>query len=126
MQANLNPFDLKSTCMSHVQPEENNSRPPLLHTKMRAKLSLALHLANLTIIQSSRFLPTGMPNRSIRKWSDDADSKRQDCFDSTDWNMFWDSSDGIEYTTSVTGFINKCIDDVVHTVTVRTVAVSAP
>ena len=36
--------------------------------------------------------------------------------------MFQDSSDGIEeYTTSVTGFINKCIDDdVVPTVTVRT------
>ena len=39
----------------------------------------------------------------------------------TDWNMFWDSSDGIEeYTTSVTGFINKCIDYVVPAVTVRT------
>ena len=58
---------------------------------------------------------------SIRKWSDDADAKLQDCFASTDWNMFWDSSDVIEeYTTSVTGFINKCIDDVVPTVTVRT------
>ena len=35
--------------------------------------------------------------------------------------MFWDSSDGIEeYTTSVTGFIKKCIEDVVPTVTVRT------
>jgi hypothetical protein len=35
--------------------------------------------------------------------------------------MFQDSSDGIEqYTTSVTGFINKCIDDVVPTVTVHT------
>ena len=35
--------------------------------------------------------------------------------------MFWDSSDGIEeYTTSVTGFINKCIKDVVPTVTVHT------
>ena len=44
--------------------------------------------------------------------------KLQDCFASTDWNKFWDSSDGIEeYTTSVTGFINKCIDDVVLTVT---------
>ena len=39
----------------------------------------------------------------------------------TDWNMFWDSSNGIEeYITSVTGFINKCIEDVVPTVTVRT------
>ena len=27
--------------------------------------------------------------------------------------MFWDSSDGIEeYTTSATGFINKCMDDI--------------
>ena len=35
--------------------------------------------------------------------------------------MLRDSFDGIEeYTTSVTGVINKCIDDVVPTVTVRT------
>jgi hypothetical protein len=35
--------------------------------------------------------------------------------------MFWDSSNGIEeYTTLVIGFINKCIDDVVPTVTVHT------
>jgi hypothetical protein len=35
--------------------------------------------------------------------------------------MFRDSSDGIEeYTTSVIDFINKCIDDIVPTVTVRT------
>jgi hypothetical protein len=35
--------------------------------------------------------------------------------------MFRDSSDNIEeFTASVTGFINKCIDDVVPTVTIRT------
>ena len=34
--------------------------------------------------------------------------------------MFRDSSNGIEeYTTSVIGFINKCIDNVVPIVTVR-------
>ena len=59
--------------------------------------------------------------RSIKKWSVEADAKLQDCFTITDWNMFRDSSDGIvEYTTSVIGFINKCIEDVVPTVTVRT------
>ena len=59
--------------------------------------------------------------RSIKKWSDEADAKLQDCFTSTDWNMFWYSSDGIEeYTTSVIGFINKCPDDFIPTVTVRT------
>ena len=35
--------------------------------------------------------------------------------------MFRDSCNGIEeYTTSVIGFINKCTDDVIPTVTVRT------
>ena len=56
--------------------------------------------------------------RSIKKWSDEADAKLHDCFASTDWIMFQESSDGIEeYSTC---FINKCIDDVVPTVTVRT------
>ena len=59
--------------------------------------------------------------RSIKKWSDEADAKLQDSFASTDWNMFRDFSDGIEeYTTSVIGFINKCIDAGVPTVTVLT------
>ena len=59
--------------------------------------------------------------RSIKKWPDEADAVLQDCFARTEWNMFRDSSDVIEeYTTSVTGFINKCIEDVVTTVTVRT------
>ena len=41
--------------------------------------------------------------------------------------MLRDSSDDIEeYTTSVTGFINKCIDDVVPTVTVRTYSNQKP
>ena len=48
-------------------------------------------------------------------------AKLQDCFGSTAWNMFHDSSNGIEYnTTSVIGLINKCIDDIVPTVTVHT------
>ena len=59
--------------------------------------------------------------RSIKKWSDEADAKLQDCFAIIDWNMFRDSSDGIEeYTSSVTGFINKCIVDVVPPENVRT------
>ena len=59
--------------------------------------------------------------RSIRKWSDYSDAKLHDCFASTDWNMFRNSTDGIEeYTTSVTGFINKCIEEVIPTETVHT------
>jgi hypothetical protein len=59
--------------------------------------------------------------RSIQKWSDDADAKVQDFLASTDWNIFGDYSDGIEeYTTSVTSFINKCIDDIIPTGNIRT------
>ena len=58
---------------------------------------------------------------SIWKWSDDTNAMLQVCFPSTAWNMFWDSSNDIEeYTTSVTGFIHKCIDGVVSIVTART------
>ena len=54
--------------------------------------------------------------RSIQKWSDEADARLHDCFASTDWDMFCYSSNRIvEFTTSV---INKCIDDIVHTVTI--------
>jgi hypothetical protein len=49
------------------------------------------------------------------------DATLQDCFASTDWNLFRDSSNDIEkYTTSVNGFINKCIDNIVPTETVHT------
>ena len=56
-----------------------------------------------------------------QKLKQEAQNKKKDCFASTDWNMFQDSSDGIdENTTAVIGFINRCIEDDVRTVTVRT------
>ena len=58
---------------------------------------------------------------SIWKWSDEADAKLQDFFASTNWNLFWDLSGGVEeFITSVTAFTNRCIDDIVLKVTVRT------
>ena len=70
---------------------------------------------------SQAFSSSAPVTRSIKKWSDEANPKLQGCFAITDWNMFRDSSDGIEeYTTSVIAFINKCINDFVPTVTVPT------
>ena len=88
----------------------------------RAPFGKSDHNFILLIPSYKRKLKQEVPvTRSIRKWSDDADATLQDCIASTDWNMFRDSSNGIEvYTTSVIGFINKGIDDVVPTVTVRT------
>ena len=81
------------------------------------------HNSILLIPANKQKLKQETVTRSIKKWPDEADAKLQDCFPSTDWNMFQDSSNGIEeYTTSVTGFINKCINDVVppHIHTVHT------
>jgi hypothetical protein len=46
----------------------------------------------------------------------------QDCFDHVDWEMFRVTSENSidVYTYSVTGFIRKCIEDVVPPVTIRT------
>ena len=79
------------------------------------------HNSNLLIpAYKQKLKQEGPVTRSIRMWSDDVDATLQYCFASTDWNMFQDSSNSIEkFTTSVTGFINKCID-VVPRVTIRT------
>ncbi|XP_070301158.1 EARP-interacting protein homolog [Salvelinus sp. IW2-2015] len=107
---------------SHESPDDpHNSHNP-------QNLELLCHLDNsshgnascsILITAYQQKLKEEVPvSSSIRKWSDDADGML-DCFASPDWNMFWDSSDGIEeYTTSVIGFIKKyIIDDVVPTVT---------
>ena len=93
------------------------SRSPDLHTQRhiqtlpRPPFGKSNHNSILLIPAYKQKLKQEAPvTRSIKKWSDEADAKLQNCFAITDWNMFRDSSDG-------TGFIN--IEDV-PTVTVRT------
>uniref|UniRef100_A0A1A8GH13 Reverse transcriptase domain-containing protein n=1 Tax=Nothobranchius korthausae TaxID=1143690 RepID=A0A1A8GH13_9TELE len=56
--------------------------------------------------------------KQVKTWPAGAISALQDCFESTDWNMFREAAiygnftDLEEYTSSVTSYINKCIDDV--------------
>ncbi|KAK3556233.1 hypothetical protein QTP70_006918 [Hemibagrus guttatus] len=56
--------------------------------------------------------------KQVKTWPSGATSALLDCFDCTDWNMFREAAtngDSIklkEYTTSVTSYISKCIDDV--------------
>ena len=107
MQENLNPFNLISTSMAHMQTEEKNSRPPLLHTEMRTKLSPRppFGKSDHNSILLGKLKQEAPVTRSIRKLSDEADAKLQDCFSSTDWNMFWDSSDGIEEYTNISHWV---------------------
>ncbi|KAI4886435.1 hypothetical protein NFI96_011889 [Prochilodus magdalenae] len=61
--------------------------------------------------------------KQVRTWPSGAISALQDCFEHTDWQMFREAAtystttDLEEYTSSVTSYIGKCIDDV--TVTTR-------
>ena len=111
--------------MSHVRPEPT---PSLLHTQAaykalpRPPYDKSDHNSIFLIPAYKQKLKQEVPvTSSIRKWSDDSDATLQDCFASTDRSMFRDSSNGIEeYTTSVISFINKYINDIFPTVTVRT------
>ena len=130
MQGNLNPFYQISISLLNVQLEEKKTLDHLYSTHRDTFKALRCPPFGKSDHNSIPLIPAykqklkqkAPVTRSIKKWSDEADAKLQDCFSSTDWNMLCDSSDGIEeYTTSVTGFISKCIDDVVPTVTVHTV-----
>ena len=117
MQVNLNLYYQISISMLNVQPEGKKTLDHLYSTrrdayKGRPPFGKSDHNFILLIPAYKQQLKQEAPvTRSIKKWSDEADAKLQDCFASRDWNMFRDSSDDI---TSVTGFINKCIDDMTN------------
>ena len=56
--------------------------------------------------------------KEVRRWPEGAVSQLQDCFQTTDWDIFKTSAthnnhiDIEEYTDTVTSYITKCIDDV--------------
>ncbi|KAK3513975.1 hypothetical protein QTP70_000321 [Hemibagrus guttatus] len=64
--------------------------------------------------------------KQVKTWPAGANSALQNCFECTDWNMFREAAtngDSInleEYTTSVTSYIGKCIDDVTVSKTITT------
>ncbi len=66
-------------------------------------------------------------HKQIQVWPEGSLEALQDCFDTTDWNMFKqaatynNTADLQEYTETVTAYITKCIDDVTvtKTITVR-------
>ncbi|KAI4903867.1 hypothetical protein NFI96_004566, partial [Prochilodus magdalenae] len=60
--------------------------------------------------------------RSVYQWSEEAIFTLQDCFESTNWQMFRDAAgaDINENTDSITSYISKCTDDTVPKINVRT------
>ncbi|XP_052410179.1 uncharacterized protein LOC127956360 [Carassius gibelio] len=66
-------------------------------------------------------------HKQIKVWPEGSSEVLQDCFNTTDWDMFKqaaifnNTTDLQEYSETVTAYINKCIDDVTvtKTITVR-------
>ena len=60
--------------------------------------------------------------RSVQRWSAHSESRRQDCFDQVDWDMFHIASNNNidKYADSVSEFISKCTGVVVPTATIKT------
>ncbi|KAI5085414.1 hypothetical protein C0J45_23128, partial [Silurus meridionalis] len=64
--------------------------------------------------------------KQVRTWPAGSMSALQDCFECTDWDMFTEAAtngDFInleEYTSTVTSYIGKCIDDVTISKTITT------
>ncbi|KAI5621007.1 hypothetical protein C0J50_19433 [Silurus asotus] len=70
--------------------------------------------------------------KQVRTWPAGSMSALQDCFECTDWDMFREAStigDFInleEYTSTVTSYIGKCIDDVTISKTITTCSNQKP
>ncbi|KAK2878201.1 hypothetical protein Q8A73_012383 [Channa argus] len=64
--------------------------------------------------------------KQVKTWPAGATSALQDCFECTDWDMFREAAtngDSInleEYTSTVTSYISKCVDDVTISKTITT------
>ena len=110
MQANLNLFDFISSSMcnqrekyilDHLYSTHRDAYKALPHPPFGKSDHNSILLVPA---YKQKLKQEVLVTRSIRKWSDDADATLQDCFASTDWTMFQDSSNGIEeYTTTVIG-----------------------
>ncbi len=56
--------------------------------------------------------------KTVQVWSDEAISQLQDCFENTDWELFAQSTDLEEYSSSVLAYIAFCTDTVLTTKTI--------
>ncbi len=71
-------------------------------------------------------------HKQIQVWPEGSSEALQDCFNTTDWNMFKqaatynNTTDLQEYSETVTAYITKCIDDVTVTKTITVQANQKP
>lgn len=113
-----------------ISPHKVNLRSLLFKTKGQLQTSPPLafgkgdHISILLLSAYRQCLKVEEPVfRAVHKWSEDAISRLQDFFESTDWQFLHDAAgDNInKYTASVISYINKFTEDVVSTVNVMSI-----
>ncbi|KAK3532935.1 hypothetical protein QTP70_003799 [Hemibagrus guttatus] len=57
--------------------------------------------------------------KTVQVWSEESTSQLQDCFENTDWELFIQSADLEEYSSSVLAYITFCTDTVLTTKTIK-------
>ncbi len=140
LAGDFNHADLKSVfpkMHQHIHfPTRGNNTLDFVYTTQRgAYKALPLpHLGasdHITVMLMPAYRPLVKVIKPIHKqiqvWAEGSSEAFQDCFDTTDWNMFKqaatynNTTDLQEYTETVTAYITKCIDDVTvtKTITVR-------
>ncbi len=140
LAGDFNHADLKSVfpkMHQHIDfPTRGNNTLDFVYTTQRgAYKALPLpHLGasdHITVMLMPAYRPLVKVIKPIHKqiqvWPEGSSEALQDCFDTTDWNLFKqaatynNTTDLQEYTETVTAYITKCIDDVTvtKTITVR-------
>ncbi|KAI4904669.1 hypothetical protein NFI96_032455 [Prochilodus magdalenae] len=116
MHAGVNALDLVYTNIPSAYRAE-----PRPHLGYSDHISVMLIPAYRPLVRRSKPVL-----KQVRTWPSGAISALQDCFEHTDWQMFREAAtystttDLEEYTSSVTSYIGKCIDDVTVSKTITT------
>ncbi len=140
LAGDFNHADLKSVfpkILQHVDfPTRGNNTLDFVYITQRGAYD-ALPLPHLgtsdhiTVMLIPAYRPivkvTKPVHKQIQVWPEGSSEALQDCFKTTDWNMFKqaatynNTTDLQEYSETVTAYITKCIDDVTvtKTITVR-------
>ena len=81
----------------------------------RPRLGISDHIMLLLIPTYKSKLKQQIPEvKTVRKWTQEASDRLQDCFDDTNWDIFKDAcSDIDEYTDTITSYIKFCYDNCV-------------
>ncbi len=107
-------------CYNH--PERSLQGPPPPHLGASDHITVMLMPAYRPLVKVIKPI-----HKQIQVWPEGSSEALQDCFDTTDWNMFKqaatynNTTDLQEYSETDTAYITKCIDDVTvtKTITVR-------